>query len=101
QACCTSRFILMYQLVYSSDKSAKKWRFACVSGLDIMQVPQCCGGSIMADKLEQTTMRAVTGRVIPILLLGYLIAYVDRINVGFAATALRTDFHISNTVFGF
>jgi ACS family tartrate transporter-like MFS transporter len=51
--------------------------------------------------LERRTIRAIAWRMIAILLLGYLIAYVDRINVGFAALPMRKEFGLSNTVFGF
>ena len=51
--------------------------------------------------LETATLRTITWRLMPLLLLGYLTAYVDRINIGFAATALRHDLHLSNTAFGF
>src|SRR5690242_8830012 len=47
-----------------------------------------------------TTIRAVMWRLMPLLLLAYLIAYLDRINIGFAATALRKDLHLSNTRYG-
>ena len=35
------------------------------------------------------------------MLLTYLLAYVDRINVGFAALTMRGDLHMSATEFGF
>ena len=53
------------------------------------------------EALERRTIRAIAWRLIAILLLGYLIAYVDRINVGFAALPMRKEFGLSNTVFGF
>jgi ACS family tartrate transporter-like MFS transporter len=55
----------------------------------------------MATDLERTTIRIVIRRLIPLLLLAYLAAYVDRINIGFAGAALKHDFAFSNTVFGF
>jgi ACS family tartrate transporter-like MFS transporter len=55
----------------------------------------------MTTDLERTTIRIVTWRLIPLLLLAYLAAYVDRINIGFAGAALKHDFGFSNTVFGF
>jgi MFS family permease len=54
----------------------------------------------MDEELQRQTIRTVTLRLMPMLLLGYLIAYVDRINIGFAATALRAEFGLSNAVFG-
>src|SRR6195952_2044591 len=55
----------------------------------------------MTADLERTTIRTVIWRLIPLLLLAYLAAYVDRINIGFAGTALKHDLGFSNTVFGF
>ena len=55
----------------------------------------------MTEEMQKRTIRTLTLRIIPILLVGYLIAYVDRINIGFAATALKHDLGLSNTVFGF
>ena len=55
----------------------------------------------MDAALRRSTIRIVTWRLIPLLLLAYLAAYIDRINIGFAATALKSDLGLSNTVFGF
>jgi ACS family tartrate transporter-like MFS transporter len=55
----------------------------------------------MTAPLERATIRIVIWRLIPLLLLAYLAAYVDRINIGFAGAALKHDFAFSNTVFGF
>jgi ACS family tartrate transporter-like MFS transporter len=51
--------------------------------------------------LERATIRIVIWRLLPLLLLAYLAAYVDRINIGFAGVALKRDLGFSNTVFGF
>jgi ACS family tartrate transporter-like MFS transporter len=42
----------------------------------------------------------VTRRLIPFLFLSYVVAYVDRVNVGFAAGALQRDLGLSDTAFG-
>ena len=44
----------------------------------------------MDAALRRSTIRIVTWRLIPLLLLAYLAAYIDRINIGFAATALKS-----------
>ena len=43
----------------------------------------------------------VTGRLIPFAFLCYVVAYIDRVNVGFAAQALQRDLHLSDTAYGF
>lgn len=40
-------------------------------------------------------------RLIPLILLGYLINYIDRVNVGFAALTMNRDLSFSPAVFGF
>jgi MFS transporter, ACS family, tartrate transporter len=50
--------------------------------------------------LESATMRKVGLRLIPFLVLCYFIAYVDRVNVGFAALTMNADLGLSATAFG-
>ena len=50
--------------------------------------------------LEVTTMARVSRRLIPFLILCYFIAYVDRVNVGFAALTMNKDLGLSATAFG-
>ncbi|VVE03617.1 major facilitator transporter [Pandoraea eparura] len=45
--------------------------------------------------------RKVTWRIIPLLFLCYIAAYLDRINIGFAQAAIRTDLAFSGTAFSF
>jgi ACS family tartrate transporter-like MFS transporter len=50
--------------------------------------------------LEATTMRRVFTRMLPFLVLAYLICYIDRVNVGFAGLQMNRDLGLSNTIFG-
>jgi ACS family tartrate transporter-like MFS transporter len=50
--------------------------------------------------LEAATMRKVGLRLIPFLVLCYFIAYVDRVNVGFAALTMNKDLGLSSAAFG-
>ena len=45
--------------------------------------------------------RKVTWRIIPLLFLCYIAAYLDRINIGFAQAAIRNDLDFSGTAFSF
>ncbi len=54
-----------------------------------------------SSEIERLTMRQVTWRILPFLMLAYLIAFVDRVNVGFAALQMNGDLHLSPEVFGF
>ena len=51
--------------------------------------------------IERSAVRKIYWRLLPIAILTYLLAYVDRINVSFAALTMRGDLHMSATEFGF
>jgi ACS family tartrate transporter-like MFS transporter len=44
--------------------------------------------------------RKITWRLIPYIFILYILAYLDRVNVGFAEAGLKHDLQLSNTVFG-
>jgi D-galactonate transporter len=50
---------------------------------------------------EQATYRKVAWRLTPLLLLCYVIAYLDRVNVGFAKLQMAADLQLSDAVYGF
>src|SRR5580704_8710152 len=50
--------------------------------------------------LGARTCSHVTRRLMPYLFLLYLIAYIDRINIGFAGLQMTGDLHFSDAVFG-
>ncbi len=50
--------------------------------------------------LESRTMRKITRRIVPFLMVCYFIAYLDRVNVGFAGATMRQDLGLSATAFG-
>ena len=52
-------------------------------------------------ELETRTLARVTARMIPFLILCYFIAYLDRVNVGFAALQMNKDLGLSSAAFGF
>jgi ACS family tartrate transporter-like MFS transporter len=51
--------------------------------------------------ISAVTLRKVTWRLIPFLFALYVIAWLDRVNVGFAGLQMNTDLGFSSTVFGF
>lgn len=50
---------------------------------------------------ERATVRKVIGRLIPFLMVCYLLAFIDRGNIGMAALSMNHDLGISPQVFGF
>ncbi len=54
----------------------------------------------MSPNSIHTALSKVTWRVIPLLFLCYIVAYIDRINVGFAKLHLRTVLGVDEQAFG-
>jgi MFS family permease len=50
--------------------------------------------------LEAATMRRVTVRIVPFLMVCYFVSFLDRVNLGFAALQMVRDLRLSPTVFG-
>ena len=53
------------------------------------------------SELQQRTMKRVAARLMPALLVLYIIAYLDRVNVTFAQDKLESDLGFSGAVYGF
>ena len=49
---------------------------------------------------EESVYRKVTWRLLPFLMLCYVVAYLDRVNVGFAKLQMLSDLQFSETVYG-
>jgi ACS family tartrate transporter-like MFS transporter len=55
----------------------------------------------MSAELEARVLRKITLRIVPFVMLLYFIAFLDRVNIGFAALTMNKDLGFSPTVFGF
>lgn len=55
----------------------------------------------MDDELEKRTLRRITWRIVPFIVLLYFIAYIDRVNIGFAALTMKKDLGFSASALGF
>lgn len=55
----------------------------------------------IASDAEREVMRKVFRRLLPVLMISYFIAFLDRVNIGFAATQLNRDLGFSGAVYGF
>src|SRR6267378_4088772 len=53
-----------------------------------------------AEELSVVTLRKVSWRLIPFLFVLYVIAWLDRVNVGFAALEMNADLGFSSATFG-
>jgi MFS transporter, ACS family, tartrate transporter len=65
--------------------------------------------AVMADRsnlptakeaIGRATLRKASWRLLPFIFIGYLLAFVDRVNVGFASLRMNSDLHFSATVYG-
>ena len=59
------------------------------------------GRNVVDAALERSAIRKIYWRLLPLAIVTYLLAYIDRINVGFAALTMRGDLGMSATEFGF
>ena len=54
-----------------------------------------------SQEFENATFHKVAYRIIPFLFLCYIVAFLDRVNVGFAKLQMAGDLHYSDAVYGF
>jgi MFS transporter, ACS family, tartrate transporter len=52
------------------------------------------------EQIEARTLRKATLRLLPLLALCYFVAFLDRVNVGFAALTMNKDLGLSASAFG-
>ncbi len=55
----------------------------------------------VADAEESRIVRKIAWRIMPLIMVCYLFAFFDRINISFAKFALQTDLSLSDTAYGF
>ena len=55
----------------------------------------------MTQAIEKSAMGKIYMRLLPFAILSYFLAYVDRINVSFAALTMRDDLQMSASAYGF
>ncbi len=55
----------------------------------------------LTSPLEKRAVRRITIRLIPFMFILYIVAYLDRVNVGFAALQMNAELQLSHAVFGF
>lgn len=53
------------------------------------------------DELERRTIAKISKRLVPFLIICYFAAYLDRVNVSFAALTMNEDLGLSATAYGF
>src|ERR1700710_3345813 len=59
------------------------------------------GAGAPPSAFEAATYRKVAWRLSPLLLICYVVGYLDRVNVGFAKLQMSADLGLSDAVYGF
>lgn len=54
----------------------------------------------MGTDIEKRTISRITWRIVPYIMLLYFIAFLDRVNIGFASLTMNQDLGLSSTAFG-
>src|SRR5881628_1292108 len=52
------------------------------------------------DTIGATAQRKIALRLLPVIGVGYGLAYMDRVNISFASLQMNQDLHFSATVYG-
>ncbi|TXH34430.1 MAG: MFS transporter [Rhodospirillaceae bacterium] len=58
-------------------------------------------GDLQSGGLQERVLRKVSWRIVPFVMLLYFIAFIDRVNIGFASLTMNQDLGFSPSVFGF
>lgn len=65
-----------------------------------MAIPAAASPAVDARSLEDALYRKVNWRIIPLFILCFLFAYLDRVNISFAKLEMQSDLGFSDTVYG-
>lgn len=55
----------------------------------------------MASEIQTRVLRKITWRIVPFIMLLYFVAFIDRVNIGFASLTMNKDIGLSPAVYGF
>src|ERR1019366_4597450 len=69
------------------------------TAMDGFEPPKLAPAAV--DPIAQSALRKATWRLIPLIALGYGVAYMDRVNISYAQLQMNADLHFSNTIYGF
>jgi ACS family tartrate transporter-like MFS transporter len=55
----------------------------------------------MTGEIQARVLRKITWRIVPFIMLLYFVAFIDRVNIGFASLTMNKDIGLSPAVYGF
>jgi D-galactonate transporter len=62
--------------------------------------PEMAGAAPVQKAEEDAVYSKINWRIMPVILIAYMMAFLDRINVGYAKLTMQQDLEFSDTVFG-
>lgn len=65
-----------------------------------MAIPAPASSAADAQSLEDALYRKVNWRIVPLFILCFLFAYLDRVNISFAKLEMQNDLGFSDTIYG-
>lgn len=65
-----------------------------------MAIPVAASSAANAQSLEDALYRKVNWRIVPLFILCFLFAYLDRVNISFAKLEMQNDLGFSDTIYG-
>src|SRR3984957_3320353 len=89
----------MAELIHAIEPGSAASSEEC--GLSNIKPEQTMSSSVTSARtLEARTMRAVSWRLMPFLLAAYIVCYIDRVNIGFAALQMNKAVGIDPKTYG-
>ena len=68
---------------------------------DLLTLPEDTAGRAESARLEKSAVRLTAWRLLPLLILCYFIAYLDRVNLSFAALQMNKSLALTSAQYGF
>src|ERR1700761_6712594 len=86
----------------ASSPITREAHFPVRRGATIMyETPSCAKLTDEITEVERQAIRRVSHRLLPMLMACYFVAYLDRVNVGFASLTMNKALGFSSAVYGF
>jgi MFS family permease len=92
----TNRFVNIFTRTGAATRALKTRNHG---DIEMQTITQVAAAPASADLAEEQLYRKVMWRVLPLLFLCYVVAYLDRVNVGFAKLQMLDDLGMSDSIY--
>jgi sugar phosphate permease len=69
--------------------------------MDASISPHCASPTLLDAQEEKRLYRRLNLRILPLLIISYIFAYIDRVNISFAKAQMSADLGMNDAVYGF